>query len=63
MREAGEALVTATFTAHADGTLLVQRELYPSKQVLDGAIASGMEKGMRNTLNQLDDLVVELDRA
>ena len=61
MREAGEGLVTATYEATPEGfTRLVQRELYPSKQVLDGAIASGMEKGMRETLDQLAVLVTEL---
>ena len=60
MREAGEALVTATFEARDGGTLLVQRELYPSKQALDGAIASGMERGMRETLEQLDALLQDL---
>ena len=62
MREAGEGLITATFEAVKGGTLLTQRELYPSREVLDGAIASGMEKGMRETLDQLAVLVVELDR-
>jgi len=63
MREAGEGLITATFEERDGGTLLVQRELYPSKEVLDGAIASGMERGMRETLEQLDVLVRELDAA
>jgi hypothetical protein len=36
------------------GTLLTHRELYPSKDVLDGAIASGMERGMPETLEQLE---------
>lgn len=62
MREAGEGLITATFEAQPGGTLLVQRELYPSKDALDGAIASGMERGMRETLDQLDALVGELER-
>jgi len=60
-REAGEGLITATYEATPEGfTRLVQRELYPSKEVLDGAIASGMEKGMRETLDQLAVLVTEL---
>ncbi len=61
MREAGEGLVTATYEATPEGfTRFVQRELYPSKDVLDGTIASGMEKGMRETLDQLAVLVMEL---
>ena len=62
MREAGEGIITATYEACEDGTLLTQRELYPSKQVLDGAIASGMETGMRETLEQLDALLPEIER-
>jgi uncharacterized protein YndB with AHSA1/START domain len=61
MPEAGEGLVTATYTPDGPFTLLVQRELYPSKQVLDGAIASGMESGMRETLDQLAVVVPELE--
>jgi len=60
MREAGEGLITATFEPHDGGTRLTQRELYPSKEVLDGAIASGMERGMRETLEQLAVLLQEL---
>lgn len=60
MREAEEGLVTATFEACEGGTRLVQREIYPSKEVLDGAIASGMERGMRETLEQLEALLPEL---
>jgi uncharacterized protein YndB with AHSA1/START domain len=60
MREAGEGLITATFEAHDGGTRWTQRELYPSKEVLDGAIASGMERGMRETLEQLEALLPEL---
>ena len=44
----------------ASSPRLVQRELYPSKEVLDGAIASGMEHGMRETLEQLEALLPEL---
>jgi uncharacterized protein YndB with AHSA1/START domain len=42
---------------------LVQRELYPSKQVLDVAIESGMERGMRETFEQLEDLLAVLTPA
>ncbi|MEP6493492.1 MAG: SRPBCC family protein [bacterium] len=61
MREAGVGVITATYEAHADGTLLTQRELYPSKEVLDGVLASGMERGMRETLEQLEALLPELE--
>src|ERR1044071_447277 len=41
--EGGEAgaVTTATFEERAGTTLLVMRDLYPSKEALDGAIASG----------------------
>ena len=35
----------------------MQRELYPSKEARDGALASGMEKGMRETMDLLAELV------
>jgi hypothetical protein len=38
--------------------LLVLRELHPSKEALDEAIASG--EGMRETFEQLDELLVTL---
>ena len=63
MPDTGEGIITATFEERDGGTLLVQRELYPSKEVLDGAIASGMERGMRETLEQLDALLPQLEQA
>jgi uncharacterized protein YndB with AHSA1/START domain len=63
MPEAGEGLITVTFEERDGLTHLVQSELYPSKEVLDGAIASGMERGMRETLEQLTALLQELGRV
>ena len=64
MPEAGEGLITTTYADTEDGfTLFEQHELYPSKQVLDGAIASGMERGMRETLDQLAALLSEIALA
>ena len=60
MRAAGEAIVTATFEEHEGRTRLVLHSLYPSKEALDGALASGMEHGMRETMDQLDALVATL---
>jgi uncharacterized protein YndB with AHSA1/START domain len=57
MRAAGEGLITVMFDEQHGKTRLVSHELYPSKEVLDGAIASGMERGMRATLDQLEELV------
>lgn len=57
MRDAGEAVVTVTFEESNGKTRLTLHQLYPSKEALDGAIASGMERGMRETFDQLDNLV------
>ena len=55
----GGAVTTVTFEEKGGRTLLVMHDLYPSKVALDGALA-GMEGGMRETLEQLDELVVSL---
>ena len=60
MRNAGEAVITATFEESQGRTRLTLHELFPSKEALDGAVASGMEHGMRGTLDQLDALVALL---
>ena len=57
MREVGEVVVTATFEESRGRTLLTLHQLFPSKEALEGALASGMEHGMRVTLDQLDELV------
>ena len=57
MRDAGEAIITVTFDERHGRTSLVVRERYPSREALDGAIASGMEHGIRETLEQLEQLV------
>ncbi len=57
VRDAGEAIVTVVFDEERGKTRLVLRELYPSKEALDGAVASGMADGMRETMEQLDTLV------
>lgn len=57
MRDAGDAIVTVAFDEQRGRTRLVLRGLYPSKQALDATIASGMEHGMRETMEQLEHLV------
>jgi uncharacterized protein YndB with AHSA1/START domain len=56
----GGAVTTVTFEEKGGKTLLVMRDLYPSKEALDGVIASGMEAGMLETLDQLDEFVVAM---
>jgi uncharacterized protein YndB with AHSA1/START domain len=57
MRSAGEGVITITLEEREGQTHMVQHGLYPSKEALDGAIGSGMERGLRNSLDQLDELV------
>jgi uncharacterized protein YndB with AHSA1/START domain len=54
------AVTTLTFEEKGGKTLLVMHERYPSKEALDRSIA-GMEGGMPETFEQLDELLVTLD--
>ena len=49
-----------TFEEKGGKTLLVMHDLYPSKEALDAAIASGRTGGMGETFEQLDELLVTL---
>jgi uncharacterized protein YndB with AHSA1/START domain len=53
------AITTVSFEEKGGETLLVLHELYPSKEALDGAFA-GMEGGMPEQFEQLDELLVTL---
>jgi uncharacterized protein YndB with AHSA1/START domain len=71
--EAGEAgpITTVTLSEEAGKTLLVLHELYPSKEILDAAMASGASAildadgntGMGETFDQLDELLVTRDAS
>ena len=54
------AVSTATFEEKDGKTLVVVHDLYPSKEALDAAVASGSTGGMPETLDQLDELLVSL---
>ena len=54
------AIITVTFEERDGKTHLVSRSLFPSKDVLDTVLATGMEGGMRETMDQLDELVASL---
>jgi uncharacterized protein YndB with AHSA1/START domain len=56
--DGGEAITTVTFEEKGGKTLLVLSELHPSKEALDGAIGFG--EGLRETFEQLDELLVTL---
>ena len=61
-QEAGSAgqVTTVTFEERAGQTQLVMHDLYPSKEALDGAIASGSTGGFTETFEQLDELLITL---
>jgi uncharacterized protein YndB with AHSA1/START domain len=56
-------VTTVTFEERGGKTLLIMHDLYPSKDALDDAIASGSTGGMAETFEQLDELLVTLGRA
>ena len=54
----GDAVVTTvTFDEDGHRTRLVVHDLYPSKEALDAAIASGSTSGVDETLAQLEELL------
>jgi uncharacterized protein YndB with AHSA1/START domain len=60
--EAGDngQVTTVTFEEKGGKTLLVMHDLYPSKEALDEAIASGSTSGTDETFNQLGELLSAL---
>ena len=58
--DAGETITTVTFEEIDGRTQLVVHDLYPSAEALDAAIASGSTSGMPESLDQLDELLVDL---
>jgi uncharacterized protein YndB with AHSA1/START domain len=54
----GGAVTTVTFEERGGETLVVMRDLYPSKDALDGAIDSGSTSGFGESFEQLDALLV-----
>jgi uncharacterized protein YndB with AHSA1/START domain len=55
-----EVVITVTFEERDGKTHVVSRSVCPTKELRDAIIASGMEKGMRETMDQLDELVAVL---
>ena len=53
----GGAVTTVTFEEKAGVTSVVMHDLYPSKEALDAAIASGSTGGCSETFEQLDELL------
>lgn len=65
MAEYGASVVTVTFEPRGDRTHVVSHERYPTAEARAGALASGMETGLRETYEQLEALVgqIEADTA
>jgi len=57
------SVTTVTFEEKAGETLVVLHDLYPSKQALDDAIASGSTSGFDEQFEQLDQLLVPLETS
>ena len=55
------AVTTVTFEERGGETLVVMHDLYPSKQALDDAIASGSTSGTGEQFEQLDQLLVAME--
>jgi uncharacterized protein YndB with AHSA1/START domain len=53
-------ITTVTFDEKGGKTLVVLHDLYPSKEALDAAVASGEKSGMAETFDQLDEFLVTL---
>ena len=54
-------VTTVSFEEKDGATQIVVHELYPSKQALDDAMASGSTSGWGEQFGQLNDLVISLD--
>lgn len=55
------AITTVTFEEKGGKTIVVLHDLYPSKQALDDAIASGSTSGYPEQFEQLDHVLVDLE--
>jgi uncharacterized protein YndB with AHSA1/START domain len=60
MAAAGAVAVTVTFEEAAGRTRVSSHEVYPSAMAREAAISAGMEHGMRESMDQLDELVASL---
>ena len=57
-----EIVVSVTFEETEGRTRFVSRTVCPSQEVRDAILASGMEAGMRETMDLLEDLVATISR-
>lgn len=61
--DGGDVITTVTFEELEGKTQLVVRDLYPSKEALDAAIASGSTGGLPEQLDALEELLLSLKSA
>ncbi len=59
--QAGEQLATLVLTEQGGKTTLTLTVLYPSKAARDGAIASGMERGLAAGYDRLEELLASAE--
>jgi len=57
------SVVTTDYTEENGQTRLTATALYPSKEIRDMVVSSGMERGAGLSYDRLDDLVVELQKS
>jgi uncharacterized protein YndB with AHSA1/START domain len=58
--EAGESVVTSTFAEQGGQTTLTAVVAYPSREVRDAVLATGMEHGAAESYDKLAELLAEL---
>ncbi len=58
--QAGEQIATLVLAGQGGKTTLTLTVLFPSKEARDGMIASGMERGVSASYDNLDDLLLSL---
>lgn len=57
------AVVTALFTEEGGKTRLTVTARYPSQEIRDIVLGTGMERGAGISYDRLEDLVAELQRS
>jgi uncharacterized protein YndB with AHSA1/START domain len=57
-----ESVVTALLTEESGKTRLTATVIYPSREVRDGVLASGMAKGAGISYDRLEDVVIALNK-
>jgi uncharacterized protein YndB with AHSA1/START domain len=59
--QAGEQIVRLALKENGGKTYLTLTVVYPSKEARDGALASGMERGVGAGYDRLDDILASIE--